>query len=1165
MAIASGDIEFLASATMTDDDEGGGAPSATVIQDGVSNAIFPDIAEVDRAGGSFRLRKLFLAVNTATTDTLYGANVILSEVPTDPNVSVTMLAAEDYFEERGDTVERVEAYLYQGGLFAGYLVETHLKGMQTLQIAQRPGASLPAVGETLYLVQNEGATNEFGQYVRVKSVSSTQETYTVEVNGAFVDFQVQMLTVTMTATLAYTFTGSAVNRLFQTESAAAKVRKTIVANATKYYGASGTTEAVAIGSKACKVESVYSRLVPAAQSETALTDKSLTGTTSPVVPAASSTVSRSVSISRIAPGGTYTLPTACCPGTLKLVTPYGTYTDDGTGNLLMNGASAGSIDYGTGTLTLSIATAGDCTEVYQPAGAASQSSYTDAVVVTAANRSLVWVKSLVPIPVPGALTVSYMAGGNWYSLSDDGTGRVAASDSSYGVGKLSFTTGSLALTLGALPDVGTSIIYTWGTAAESVMLTNDELSIATPKIEFDAGTALSRGTVKLTWKSGGVAKTATDNGNGGFAGDATGAIYYGTGTGNFVPAALPDSGLVSLTFEAGSTQTLGTAVSGGTTWTGSLGSAPIKPGSVTASLLLQWAKADSDSDGNTAVSGGLTAGTVYDDGDGGLILAGYGALPGASIDYTTGAVVLVINYSSTVPVAVYSTVQSGSTMTVSRRVISGYSVDTTSRQIGAGGITWKWRLASDTDAAGSASLAAPVLTLDLQPYLAGTIVAGSLRFRVGSYDYVERDGRLYHSINPATGAGTEAGTIEYASGKATITEWSSGTFSFTLLSGLIIPGGTGMDAVFGRTADAPLKTESFEISATALDGTAISATAAGDGTISGTNVTGSIDYETGIYTLSFGATVAGTWESKLVSPSSMRYNCVAYSYLPLDASIIGIDPVRLPTDGRVQIFTAGDYAVLGHTKSVSQAVAAGQTVNLGRTRLSRVWIVGQDGKKISTGYTADLDAGTVSFTDVTGYAQPVTIYDRIEDMAMISDAQISGDIAFTRQISHAYPVGSMLSSALVLGDQYAHVKNLFDQATWDGATWSDTLSGNSATASYDKTTYPLVVTNAGAVTERWCLRFTNTTTFQVIGEHLGILGTGNTGADTLVPNPNSTEPYFTLKAAGWGQGWAAGNCLFFQTISAKPPIWLAETIQQGAEVETDHSLTLIARGDVDAE
>jgi hypothetical protein len=297
----------------------------------------------------------------------------------------------------------------------------------------------------------------------------------------------------------------------------------------------------------------------------------------------------------------------------------------------------------------------------------------------------------------------------------------------------------------------------------------------------------------------------------------------------------------------------------------------------------------------------------------------------------------------------------------------------------------------------------------------------------------------------------------------------------------------------------------------------------------------------------------------------MRYNCVAYSYLPLDASIIGIDPVRLPTDGRVQIFTAGDYAVLGHTKSVSQAVAAGQTVNLGRTRLSRVWIVGQDGKKISTGYTADLDAGTVSFTDVTGYAQPVTIYDRIEDMAMISDAQISGDIAFTRQISHAYPVGSMLSSALVLGDQYAHVKNLFDQATWDGATWSDTLSGNSATASYDKTTYPLVVTNAGAVTERWCLRFTNTTTFQVIGEHLGILGTGNTGADTLVPNPNSTEPYFTLKAAGWGQGWAAGNCLFFQTISAKPPIWLAETIQQGAEVETDHSLTLIARGDVDAE
>ena len=45
-------------------------------------------------------------------------------------------------------------------------------------------------------------------------------------------------------------------------------------------------------------------------------------------------------------------------------------------------------------------------------------------------------------------------------------------------------------------------------------------------------------------------------------------------------------------------------------------------------------------------------------------------------------------------------------------------------------------------------------------------------------------------------------------------------------------------------------------------------------------------------------------------------------------------------------------------------------------------VLGQDGAVIHTGYTADLEAGTVAFNDVTGYSQPVTIEHRIEDMAV---------------------------------------------------------------------------------------------------------------------------------------------------------------------------------------
>ncbi len=1164
MAISAGDIEFLASETMTDDDEGGGAPSSTVIQDGVSNAVFPDISEVDRAGGKFRLRKLFMAVKTATTDTFYGANVILSDVPTDENVSTTMLAAEDYFEERTAAVERVEAYLYRSSLFSGFLIEDHLKGMQTLQIAQRPGATLPGTGQTLFLVQNEGATNEFSQYVRVKSVTSTTATYTEAYSTSFVDYDVQVVTVTLASALEYSFTGTAVNRTFTPDSGAAKLRTTIVANATSYYGASKTTTTVAVGDKACSVNSVYSRLVPAAQSESALTDKSLCGATTAVVASASGTVSRSVAISSIASGGTYILPTACYPGTLSVVTPSGTLTDDGAGSLLLNASSAGTIDYTTGTLTLSLSIgSGTCTETYRPGAALSQQAYTNAVEVTIANRSLTWVASFTPIPAPGTLSVSYMSGGNWYTLTDNGTGKLVGSDDSYGVGKLSFTTGSLALTLGALPDASTDILYAWGTGAETVLLTEDALSISSPKIEFDVGEALAAGTVVIGWTSGGVKQTATDNGSGSLTGAASGAVYYGSGTGYFVPSYLPDSGTIAMTYDKGTSESLGSTTGGGESWSGTLGTAAIKPGSVVATVLLQWATSDSDGGGYTAVSGGTTAGTIRDDGNGGLVLDGYGTLPGASINYTTGAVVLVVNYQSTIPVKVY--VWQNVTAGVKQYVFSGYSVDTATRQLAAGGISWKWRLASDTDSSGSASIDSPSMTLDLQPYLAGTIVSGSLRFRIGSYEYVERSGILYHSVSANTGSGTQAGTVEYASGKAAITAWPSGAFSFSLLAGLISPGGVGMSYVYGHTTDAPIKSQSFQISVTSLAGDAISATAAADGTISGTLVTGSIDYDTGIYELQFGQTVSDAWSSLLVDPSSMRYNCVAYSYLPLDSSIIGIDPVRLPTDGKVVIFKSGDYAVLGHTESMTKTVAAGDTVSLGRTRLSRVWIVGKDGNKISTGYTTDLDAGTVTFTDITGYSQPLTIYDRIEDMAMIDDAQISGTISFTRQISHAYPVGSVLSTALVLGDQYAHVKTVFDQNTWDGTTWSDAVSGAVATASYDKTTFPIEVTNAGAVTENWCIRFTSSTAFQIIGEHLGILGTGNTSTNVAPDNPNSSEPYFTLDYRGWGQGWAAGNILRFQTVSAAPPFWIAETVQQGTETSTSHNLTLIARGDVNAD
>ncbi|MBC7489655.1 MAG: hypothetical protein H7240_06410 [Glaciimonas sp.] len=114
------------------------------------------------------------------------------------------------------------------------------------------------------------------------------------------------------------------------------------------------------------------------------------------------------------------------------------------------------------------------------------------------------------------------------------------------------------------------------------------------------------------------------------------------------------------------------------------------------------------------------------------------------------------------------------------------------------------------------------------------------------------------------------------------------------------------------------------------------------------------------------------------------------SSLPLDANIIGLDPVRLPSDSRMPIFPAGDIAVVHHTETkATQKVANGQTVLLTRSRLR---VLGIDGIAITSGYSADLDAGSITFNDITDYAQPIRIENRIEDMALVSDAQINGSL-----------------------------------------------------------------------------------------------------------------------------------------------------------------------------
>lgn len=477
---------------------------------------------------------------------------------------------------------------------------------------------------------------------------------------------------------------------------------------------------------------------------------------------------------------------------------------------------------------------------------------------------------------------------------------------------------------------------------------------------------------------------------------------------------------------------------------------------------------------------------------------------------------------------------------------------------------------------------APVI--DVTPGTNQQVVPGSVRLQYGAQTIVDRNGVLVADIDPATGSGVQVGFIDYVSGEAALSSFAGGANSISRQALVTTLGDTLVDRVSFRTASAPLRSGSLIIQFKPSGAAPVQTiTSNSTGIIAGTYVTGTVDFQTGIVRVGFGQWVlaagneAEPWylpanvrgDGYIFKPvpvvaSSIRYAAVAYSYIPLDKSILGIDPVRLPLDGRVPVFRVGDVAVVHHTGANTVPAALG-TTDLGRTRLSRVWLFDEgnsDARVATTKYTTDLDAGTVTLTDITGLTGPVRIEHRIEDMALISDVQINGQLSMTRPLSHGFPLGSYVSSALIYGDLQARATRPFDQQTWTNA-WSDDLIGSGTTAEYNSNLAPVGTRNDGAVTERWALIFTNTTTVRVVGEAVGEVAVLPIASDIAPINPATGQPYFTLLASGWGGGWAAGNVLRFNTYGAGAPVWIARTVRQGEGTGQSDRFRAQIRGDAD--
>lgn len=508
-------------------------------------------------------------------------------------------------------------------------------------------------------------------------------------------------------------------------------------------------------------------------------------------------------------------------------------------------------------------------------------------------------------------------------------------------------------------------------------------------------------------------------------------------------------------------------------------------------------------------------------------------------------------------------------------------------------IVLRYRVAPAAPQAKTMTYAPPAIVLDLTPYTTDAVVPGSVMFLWMGETYMDHEGVIYRDRTD-TSAGIASGRMDYAGGKALMTDWvvgGNGPEDFQLLSLWTQKGQWSTASLFFNTDAAPLRPGAGGFVLTVVDtqGDTLTAQVDGQGMVTGQHMRGRVEPARGGVELQFGDFVLDAdltaaqkaewwydaddvgavladkvWRPWPVDPSTLRYSAISYIYLPVDVGLMGIDPAALPADGRVVFARPGGTCVVGVTHGgPAFAPTVGMTYDVGSERLSFLQVLDDaTGAEIATGYTTDLDAGTATFTDLTGYPALVKVVARTEQYRQIAEVRTDGKVKLTQPIGYEFPIGAVLSTALRQGDRFARVPRVYDQASWDGVTWLDGVdpAAGPATGTFNKA---ISVSNRGAITERWALRLrAGGQLFDLIGQHMGQIASGDINEDFSPMNAAAGAPFMTVPAAGWGGAWVAGNVLFIDTIGAEYPIDLARCTQPSSPVGVDDSFWLVQRGDV---
>ena len=1205
MAITQNDLEILKSEIMADTDDGGGLPTGIAVVDGVSNNLFPDVSDIDRLIGRVRLRKVSLAVKTANAELLQAPRLLFTELPDNENISVFAFKATSFADRRSDAQNKIESYLAFGTKWAGHLLETQLSGQRVIQISLDAKDPIPAVGQPLVLVQNEGQPDEFYQYLRPLKVDTVERRFQKSASETVTR---TVATIEFGDTLSESFNGLTVQEFYQNASTARRaiLREARIADAAKYYSASRLAEPVtAMQSRQVKLNSIYTQVVPSTQVETPILQRD------PANQVATQargdgviSINQSVNVTS---NTAFNLPSGIAVGTLNVIVGAITLTDRDGELVGTNGTAYASIQYGIGQITwYSSLNLGQTTVTgsYKPASEFTRVAQTDYQIVDD-NAGYNYVRELGAEPLPNSLKITYTVGGDNYLVHDDGRGNLVDDD---GNGRGTVQGKTVLLTTAAIPDAASYIIYSFGVDLDTVKYGAQVLPAAYHVISVADKVS---GPITVTWGD----KTATVS-NGVVTGDATGTFIDGSLSlapnitvakdtafnlsyqrilaANVLTTTYKESPNISsgiyektITFDQAVTGVEFSLVMGGNdiSYAGHINIILSDNGtSLKIDNVLYPAYSDKMLySGNTATRSSDFVWQPFN----GLVAQKWNVeLLSSTLNKSAGTASFKVKVSKQV---------SGVDVLARPGVSPVFKITQKTQPFKIGSVDFvaKSVTAPTTEAATTTGQASN-LNLALPQDALAPIVNGSVFVDVLGVSLKDASGKVYSGS-------TQVGVIDYNSGAVSLTAWQPDFANLVNLKSMLRENNpVPLANLIFRTPVAPIKEASLQIGAELADGTPISLSTDEQGNITGHSFAhGTVDFKAGvvalyfyerlgvtanpsvvnepwydannIYTLSTGDNTQYINRPVYVKPDSIRYNAIAYSYLPLDKELIGLDPVRLPTDGRVPFVRKGDSIAITELKTMELPTnAPNDTFDLGFERLSDVNVVDANGLKVNSDYLdIDLDAGTLQLNgmfDMSFYTAPLTAKYRIMDIALVIETDISGRVTLSTVITHDYSISAVFSSMLLAGDMQARAYNVFGQKSWGNGVWSDTLIGDATTSQLQVTNNPIVVTNRDAIEERWALVFTSATSFRIIGETVGEIATGSTTTLTAPINPMTGYPYFTIPAAAWGIGWSAANVVRINTAAAKYPIWIGNAIQQHQGSSSDnYDFTIGYHANIDRE